>query len=153
MSYRKRVLARSRRDLSTGCRIFEGAVTPGTGRPRMTINGRERDPRTWVYEDEHGLRLDPWIRMRSTCGDSRCVAPDHLSIPGDGLDPSDYTQLSCPTCPNTVAILAAISRGAYCSGGSRPHAAAAMKAVSSDTLYASLTDAEASEGNGTGVAL
>ncbi len=153
MSHRNKVLARSRRNLATGCRVFEGAVTPGTGRPRMTINGRERDPRTWVYEDEHGRRLDPWIRMRSTCGDARCVAPDHLSIPGDGVDPSEYTTLGCPTCPNTVSVLAAISRGAYCSGGTRPHAANAMKVVSKETLCASLPDAEASEDHGTGVAV
>ncbi len=129
MSHRRKVLARSRRNDDTGCRIFEGAVTPVTGRPRMTINGRERDPRTWVYEDEHGLRLDPWVRMRSTCGDARCVAADHLSIPGDGQSPEDYTTLACPTCPNIISILARISRCAWCSGGSRPHAATAMRVV------------------------
>ncbi len=153
MSHRQKVLARSRRNLGTGCRMFEGAVTPGTGRPRMTINGRERDPRTWVYEDEHGLPLDPWVRMRSTCGDARCVAPEHLSIPGDGQSPEDYTTFACPACPNTVSILSVISRGAFCSGGNRSHAATAMKVVLSEPLCASLPDSEPSKGNGTGVAI
>jgi len=138
MSHSQKVLARSRRNLDTGCCIFEGAVTPGTGRPRMTINGRERDPRTWVYEDEHGVRLDPWVRMRSSCGDSRCVAPDHLSIPGDGRSPEDFTRLACPACPNAVSVLSILSKGAWCQGGSRPHPATAMRPVSNDVLHGSV---------------
>jgi hypothetical protein len=109
-----RIFGRTRRDGS--CRIWQGAVN-GAGRPRIVVDGREADPRRYVYADVYGTALPKGARLRSLCGRDLCVSRHCVSTPADGRSPEDFAFLACDACGNSVGVLRAVYSDAWCTGG------------------------------------
>jgi len=60
------------------CWVWTGPVGP-EGRPRATFLSRQIRPQRLVLELE-GYELRPHQQIKVTCGESRCLNPDHLHI-------------------------------------------------------------------------
>jgi hypothetical protein len=43
-------------------------------------DGRQRMPARWVWERRHGSQLATHVRVLPNCGESNCIAPDHLEL-------------------------------------------------------------------------
>lgn len=78
MTILERVARLSRRDLDTGCRIWQAGLT-SDGTPRLTLRHAHSDARRAVYEAAHETRLPSRTRMTTTCGNPLCVATAHVT--------------------------------------------------------------------------
>ena len=108
-------------DRTTGCRIWNGAIT-ASGAPRLAVDDSQVDARRLVYEAVHDCELPARTRMRSTCGNKLCVRSSHVSVVGDGMLAEDFVSLECPTCGNTAAVnktATSLRSFGYCGGSGR----------------------------------
>lgn len=67
----------SKVEKSDGCWIWTGGLGQ-YGQPSMQVDYRTRSVRRLVWELTHGAQPDPKLVMSTTCGESKCVRPDHL---------------------------------------------------------------------------
>lgn len=73
-----RLEAHSIRESETGCWLWTGPMANGKY-PVLSVKDRGRSARHLAYELRHG-QLERATRLRSSCGNLRCVNPEHLSL-------------------------------------------------------------------------
>lgn len=58
------------------CWVWTAAMSHGN--PVMSVKGRSRQARRFIYSQHHELGNSE--KLFDTCGDKRCVNPDHLTV-------------------------------------------------------------------------
>jgi hypothetical protein len=93
---RERIEMKRRIDHETGCHVWTG-TRHSNGAPRMRVRGSLHDTRRVVFYVITGSLLSDGARLRSTCGDSACLNPAHVSI-------TEAVPIACPSIQNAAAV-------------------------------------------------
>lgn len=75
------------------CWVWTGTLNPTSGRPVLTINKIPRSIQKVMWEFHRGkLNGEKREYVLNSCGNEKCVNPDHLFT---STDPSDHRRLPC----------------------------------------------------------
>lgn len=122
-----------------GCSLWTGALT-SSGAPRLEVDGedgraRQVDARRVILEYTEGRALPAYVRLENRCG-RVCLNEAHIRVRGE----DELMELRC-ACGQTVRVLKALYRGAWCEGPAcAPHPVRPMT-VNPDALCASVSAA------------